>query len=179
MRYSINFATRTYLDHRMLNRLGYGAIAVLLIIAGWNVIRVSSNMGEQSRLNAEIAALQSNVGMKTGGVGETEINRQRARIRFYNEIIDRKSTNWLNLLDVLESATPAGISLSSVSPAKDLNEWKLEGTARSFKAVQQYLEKLESSQNISDIFLLSHRNLSANDKSSGVQFSISCKVLYQ
>ncbi|OGU14359.1 MAG: hypothetical protein A2076_17730 [Geobacteraceae bacterium GWC2_53_11] len=179
MRYSINFATRTYLDHRMLNRLGYCAIAVLLVIAGWNVIRVSSNMGEQSRLSAEIAAHQSKVGMKAGGVGETEINRQKARIRFYNEIIDRKSTNWLNLLDVLESATPAGISLSSLTPAKDLNEWKLEGNARSFKAVQQYLEKLEASKNISDILLLSHRTLTANDKSSGVQFVISCKVLYQ
>lgn len=179
MRYSINFATRTYLDHRMLNRLGYGAIAVLCIIAGWNVIRVSSNMGEQSRLSAEIATLQSKLGAKSGGVGEAEISRQKSQILFYNEIIERKSINWLNLLDVLESVTPAGISLTSLSPAKDLNEWKLAGNARSFKAVQLFLEKLESSKNISDVLLLSHRNMVTNDKSSGVQFDISCKVLYQ
>lgn len=179
MRYSINFATRTYLDHRMLNRLGYGVVVLLLLFVGWNVSRVSSHMGEQSRLNADIAGFQSRLGVKPGGPGENEINSQKNRIRFYNEIIERKSTNWLNLLDILENATPPGISLASLTPAKETNEWKLEGNAKSFKAVQQYLEKLETSENITDILLQSHRNLVANDKSSGVQFVISCKVSYQ
>lgn len=179
MRYSINFATRTHIDHRMLNRAGFGVIAVLLIMAGWNISRVSSNMGEQSRLNADIAALQVRVGIKSGGPGQYELNRQKAHVRFYNEIIERKSTNWLKLLDVLENATPAGISLSSLSPKKDMNEWTLTGNARSFKAVEQYLEQLESSKNFSDILLLSHTTMDKKEKSSGVQFVVSCKVLYQ
>ena len=179
MRYRINFATRTYLDHRLLNRAGYGVIAVLLLIVGWNVNRVSSNMGEQSRLNADIASLQNRVGIKTGDPGEKEINSQKARIRFYNEIIERKSTNWLSLLDVLESVTPAGIALTSVIPGKTMGELKLEGNARSFKAVRQYLEKLEASKNISDILLQSHSSMTTNDKSSGVKFVITCMVSNQ
>jgi type IV pilus assembly protein PilN len=179
MRYHINFATRTYLDHRLLNRIGYAIIAILLLGVGWNVSRVSSNMGEQSRLNADIAGLQSKIGVKPGGPGEKEINSQKAHIRFYNEIIERKSTNWLNLLDVLENVTPAGIALTSLTPGKSLNEWKLEGNARTFKSVRQYLEKLETSKNISDVFLLSHSSMVSNDKSPGVKFLITCKVLYQ
>lgn len=179
MRYTINFATRTYLDHRLLNRLGYGVIVVLLLVAGWNISRVASNLGEQSRLNADIAGLQSKVGAKAGGPSEKELNSQKTHIRFYNEIIERKSINWLNLLDILENATPAGISLTSLTPAKDMTEWKLEGNARSFNAVRQYLEKLETSKNISDVLLQSHKSMVANDKSTGIQFVISCKVLYQ
>lgn len=179
MRYAINFATRTYLDHRLLNRIGYGIIALLLLGVGWNVSQVSSNMGEQSRLDADIASLQNKIGVKPGEPGEKEINSQKAHIRFYNEIIERKSINWLNLLEVLENVTPAGVALTSLTPGKSLDEWKLEGNARSFKTVRQYLEKLESSQNISDILLLSHSSMVSNDKSSGVKFAITCKVLFQ
>lgn len=177
MRFTINLATRTYLDHRLLNRLAFCSIAVLLVIAGWNVSRVSSNMGEQSRLNAEIAALQGRLTAKPSGVSEADISRQKVRIRFYNDIIVRKSTNWLSLLELFENATPEGISLSSLTPDKSKEEWKLEGRARSFKVVQHYLEKLETSKNFSNVLLLSHQNMAAGEKVRGVQFTISCKVM--
>lgn len=176
MRFTINLATRTSLDHRLLNRLAYCAIAVLLLITVWNVSRVSSNMGEQSRLSAEIIATQSKIGAKSSGISEADLSRQKSHIRFYNEIIERKSTNWLNLLELFENATPEGISLSSLSQDKK-GEWKLEGRARSFKVIQQYLEKLESSNSFSNILLLSHQNIAAGEKVRGVQFMISCKVL--
>ena len=177
MRYTINLATRTYLDHRLINRISFCVIALLLLIAGWNVSRVASNMGEQSRLNSEIAAIQSKVGAKPSDVSETEFNRQKARIRFYNEIIERKSMNWLHFLDLFENATPEGISLSSLTPGKNQEEWKLEGRARSFRGVQLYLEKLEGSKNFSEILLLSHQNIAVGEINRGVQFSISCKVV--
>lgn len=177
MRFTINLATRTYLDHRLLNRLGGCVIAVLLVIAGWNVNRVSSNMGELGRLNAEITAIQSKLGTKPGGVSEAEISSQKNRIRFYNGVIERKSTNWLNILGLFENATPEGISLSSLSRNDKQEEWKLDGRARSFKSVQQYLEKLEASKNFSNVLLLSHQKIDAGEKMSGVQFSITCKVL--
>ena len=177
MRFTINLATRIYLDHRLLNRVAYCAIAVLIVIAGWNVSRVLLNMGEQSRLNTEIAAVQSRLGTKPSEIAEKEFSRQKVHIRFYNEIIERKSTNWLNLLELFENATPEGVSLSSLSPDKNLEEWKLEGRARSFKAVQQYLEKLEASKNFLNVLLLSNQKLTSGENVRGVQFSISCKVL--
>jgi type IV pilus assembly protein PilN len=177
MRFTINLATRTYLDHRMLSRLAFSAIAVLLVLTIWNVSRVSSNMGEQSRLNVEIAAIQSRLGAKPSGISEADFSRQKVRIRFYNEIIERKSMNWLNLLELFENATPQGISLSSLSPGKKQEEWKLEGRARSFKTVQQYLENMEASKYFSNVLLLSLQNMTAGEKVRGVQFSISCKVI--
>lgn len=177
MRFTINLATRTYLDHSLLNRLGYCAIAVLLAITGWNVNRVSSNMGEQTRLDAEITVIQGRLGTKPGNISENEFSRQKTSIRFYNEIIERKSLNWLSMLESIENITPEGISLSSLTQDKKLDEWKLDGHARSFKSVQHYLEKLEASKNFSNVLLLSHQNMVAGENVRGVQFSITCTVL--
>ncbi|MDD2897121.1 MAG: PilN domain-containing protein [Desulfuromonadaceae bacterium] len=177
MRFTINLATRTYLDHRLLNRLAACIICVLVIITGWNVIRFTTHLGEQSRLDLEITTLQNKLGAKPSGISDTEYNRQKARIRFYNGIIERKSTNWFSVLDALENVTPVGISLSSLSPDKKQEEWKLEGRAKSFKLVQLYVEKLEASKNFSNTLLISHQNLTANEYGSGVQFVITCKVV--
>jgi hypothetical protein len=177
MRFTINLATRTYLDHRVINRLAYGVIAVLVLFTVWNVVRVSSNLGELGRLNTDISAIQGKLGVRPNGTSEADFIRQKARIRFYNEIIERKSTNWLNLLELFENVTPEGIALSSLLPDKKPGEWKLEGRARSFKVIQQYLEKLESSKNVSNVLLLSHQNIAIGEKGRGVQFAISCRVL--
>jgi type IV pilus assembly protein PilN len=177
MRFTINLATRTYLDHRALNRIGYCAIAVLLVLAVWNVSRVASTLGEQSRLRGEIASLESRIGAKSKGVSETDASRQKARIRFYNKIIESKSINWLGKLETFEDVTPEGVSLSLLSPGKKTGEWNLEGRARSFKAVQRYLEKLYASKRFSNVLLLSHQNITSGENVRGVQFTISCKVL--
>lgn len=177
MRYTINLTTRTYLDNRLIDRIVYCVVALLLTVAAWNIRTMSSHMGEQSRLKSEIAAIESRLGAKPGGISEADFSRQKSRIRFYNEIIDRKSVNWLKQLELFEVATPEGISLSSLTPGKKMEAWKLEGRARSFKLVQQYLEKLEASKSFTNVLLLSHQNIAAGEKVRGVQFSISCKVV--
>jgi type IV pilus assembly protein PilN len=178
MRFTINLATRTYLDHRLLNRFAFGSIVLLLVVTAWNIIRVASTLGEQNRLSAEIAVLEGRLAAKPAGISEADFSRQKARIRFYNEIIERKSSNWLALLELFENVTPEGVSLSSLSQDKKKEEWKVEGHARTFKSVQNYLEKLESAQNFSQVLLLSHQNIDVGEKMRGVHFSISCKVVH-
>lgn len=177
MRYTINLTTRTYLDHRFINKLAYSAITLLLLLLGWNVSRVATMVGEQGRLKSEIAAIDAKLNARPGGISESDFNRQKNRIRFYNEIIERKSTNWLNILDLIENATPEGVALSALTPGKNSGEWNLEGNARSFKVVQQYLESLESSKNFSDVQLLSHKSISSNASTRGIQFSVTCRML--
>ena len=177
MRYTINLATRTYLDNRLINRIAFGVIAFLLVLTVWNVMDISSNMGEQSRLKTEIAAIESRLGAKPGGVSETEFSRQKGRIRFYNEIIDRKSSDWLKKLELFESTAPEGIALSSLTLDNKKETWKLDGRAHSFRKVQQYVEKLEASTSFSNVLLLSHQTIAVGEKTRGVQFTISCKVV--
>ena len=176
MRFTINLATRTYLDNRLLNQVCWGGIALLVLLLGWNVTRASWNQGELCRLNDEIVALESRFNKKPGDVSEKDFARQQAQIRFYNEIAGGRSVNWMHQLAMIEDVTPDGIAISAIAPGKDKGELKLEGRARSFATVRRYLEKLEESENFTNVLLLSHQELLIGETGRGVQFTISCRV---
>lgn len=178
MRFSINLATRNYVDKRLLNQVCFGSIVLLVVLSGWNITRASWNLGEQRQLDSQIQALEGRFNSKPGGVSDKDFAQQQAHIRFYNDIIDRKGKDWLKLLDLIESVTPEGISLAAIAPGKKKDELSLDGRARSFAAVRKYLEKLEESSEFTDVMLLSHQDLITGDMGRGVQFRISCKVRY-
>jgi type IV pilus assembly protein PilN len=178
MRFSINLATRTYIDTRLLNQIFGAFIAVLVVLLGWNISRVATNLGEQQRLAADVVLLEGRLKGKPGDVSEKNFKSQQVSISFYNGIIDRKSTRWLGLLDLVESVTPEGIALSVLTPGKKTGELKLEGRAKSFAAVRRYLEALEESKSFSNVLLLSHQELLFGEKGRGVQFAISCRVQF-
>jgi type IV pilus assembly protein PilN len=178
MRFSINLATRTYIDTRLLNQILGALIAVLVLLLGWNISRVTSNLGEQQRLAADVINLEGRLKGKPGDVSEKDFKRQQTSLSFYNEIIDRKSARWLSLLDLVESVTPEGIALTLLAPGKKQGELKLEGRAKSFAAVRRYLETMEESKSFSNVLLLSHQEFLLGEKGRGVQFSISCRVQF-
>jgi len=175
MRFTINLATRTYIDQRLIRRCVIACMAVMLALTVWNVTRFSSNLGELNRLRSEIAAFEGKLNSRPSGVSENDFNRQLASIRFFNTVIARKTHDWLGLLDQVENATPEGIALSNLVPDTKTGTLKIEGRARSFTQVRAYLEKLEDSKNFSDILLLSHGDVLVGEKTRAVQFSISCR----
>jgi len=179
MRYSINLKTRTYLDHRPLNRLGYCIITLFIVIAGWSVSRVASNMNEESRLAADITAARNKLGHKPDGISTTEFTRQKDHIRFYNSIIERKRFDWLRLLEAFESTAPEGIMLAALTPGRERGEWTVRGWGRSFSSLQRYVEQLETSKGFSHVLLLSHKSGIPGERVRGVEFSISCRVVTQ
>jgi type IV pilus assembly protein PilN len=178
MRFKINLATRTYIDQRLLNRISAVVLTLLVLLLGWNVARISWNLGEQGRLVSEIKALEGSLNVRPGGVSEKDYTRQQARIRFFNEVIDRKGTDWINMLDLVENSTPEGISIASLTPGKNRGELKLDGRARSFATVRKYVEKLEGTKSFSDVLLLSHQEITVGENGRGVLFTISCKVQF-
>lgn len=179
MRFSINIATRTYLDRKLVNRAGYAVLALLCALLVWNTTRISWGIGELRRLQADNASYENRLNSRPSGVSEKDFTRLLADIRFYNEIIGRKSFNWLALLEQLEGATPDGIALTVLGPDRKTGELKIEGHARSFAQVRSYIEKLEDSKAYTSILLLSHAAVAVGEKAKGVNFSISCKAAVQ
>lgn len=177
MRFTINLATRTHLDQRLVNRACIAVLLLLLALLAWNVSRISGSMGELHRLRGESDALEARLSSRPAGVSEKEYTRMLAGIRFYNGVIERKSFSWLGLLEQVEDATPEGIALVSLLPEKRGAELKMEGRARNFAAVRGYLERLEDSRAFADILLLSHHDLAVGETGKGVQFSISCRTV--
>ena len=84
MYFSINLATRTYLDRRLVNRTGVALCAVLLILVAWNVYRVAWNSGELRRLRTDIASYEARLTSRPNGVSEKEYTRLLATIGSHN-----------------------------------------------------------------------------------------------
>ena len=179
MRFTINIATRTHIDRKMVNRTGYAVLALLFVLLVWNISRTFWSLGELRRLKADNASYEQRLNSRPSGVSEKDFTRLLADIKFYNEIIGRKSFNWLGLLEQLEGATPEGIALTVVGLDRKKGELKIEGHARSFALVRAYLEKLEESRFFTSILLLSHSNVTVGEKGKGVHFAISCKAALQ
>lgn len=177
MRFTINLATRTYLDHQRVNRFILATLVIALSMLAWNVSRLSSNLGELNRVKSEITAFEGRLNSRPAGVPEKDFNRLLSGIRFYNDIIERKAFNWSRLLEELENATPDGISLMTVAPDKKTGGISIEGRAKSFAQVRAYLEKLEDSGAFTDILLQSHKDLLFGEKNRGVQFALSCRLV--
>lgn len=180
MRFTINLATRTYLDHRLINRVIIVTVLLLTTLSAWKVVSFCWNLGELERLKGDIASLEGRLAGRQAGVSEKDYNRQVSTIRFFNGIIEQKSKNWLTLLEQLENATPEGIALVSLAPDTKTDTIKIEGRARNFGHVRSYLDRLEDSKTFTNILLLSHGDIAVGEKkSSGVQFVISCRLVKQ
>jgi hypothetical protein len=179
MRFTINLATRTHIDRRLVNRAGYAVLALLSVLLIWNVSRTFWSIGELRRLQADNSSYESRLKSRPGGVSEKDFSSLMDDIRFYNEIISRKSYSWMGLLEQLEGNTPEGVALSALTPDRKNGELKIEGHARSFAQIRSYLEKLEDSRVFTSILLLSHSDMSVNEKTKGVNFAISCKAALQ
>ena len=177
MRFTINIATRTYLDYRRVNQASFIVIAVLLALMIWNVSRMSWNIGELRRLRSESALFEGRLGSRPAGVSEKEYNRMQSSILFYNDVIERKGFAWLLLLDLVENATPEGIALVSLVPDMKGGELKIDGRAKSFGTVRSYMEKPEDSKTFTDIMPLTHNEVFAGNNAKGVLFKISCRAV--
>ena len=179
MRFTINIATRTHIDRKLVDRAGYAVLALLLVLLAWNVNSTSWSFGELRRLQTDNASYEQRLNSRPAGVSEKDFTRLLGDVSFYNEIIGRKSYNWLDVLEKLEGTTPEGIALTELEPDRKSGELKIGGHARSFAQVRSYLERLEDSGSYTSILLLSHSNINVGEKDNGVQFAISCKAAVQ
>ncbi len=179
MRFTINLATRTILDQRRIDRACLVAVVVLAFLLAANILLFSWNFGKLRRLDAETSEMKKQLTRPLPKIPEKEQNLIVADITFYNEIIKRKTYGWLGFLEKLEAATPNGISLTLLSPNKEKGSLSLEGWARNFKAIEEYLTLLEDSENFYDVLLLSHEKEELWEQAKGVRFSLSCRVREQ
>ena len=177
MRFTINLATRAYPDYQRITRVLVVSLLILISLSTWKALSFFSNLGKLERLRDDIISLEGRLNSRQAGFSEQDYSRQQKTILFYNEIIERKTANWLALLERLENATPEGIALASLGLDKKNGQLKLDGRARNFSHVRSYMGHLENSKNFTDILLLSHADITVGEKGHGVQFTITCRAV--
>ncbi len=173
-----NLATRSYVNVRQMNFALAVIIIILLLWFVFNINGISRNHGEIKHLESEVSSLDKKLTGDTKGIQPKDYELLLAKIRFANAIIDRKSMNWIQFLDQLESAVPDGIALSTVDPDVQKDSLKLIGFAKNFASLRNFFEILEASPYYSNVFLDSQSEVKVGLDQKGVAFTITCKVKY-
>lgn len=176
MQLKINLATKTYVNTQQLNLFIAAAVVLLFFLLFLNVRDVSTTAGETKRVAKEMALL---TGKSAGGKGVSEQEYQAllSRIRFANAIIDKKTFNWLTLLDQMENTVPDGIALTAIEPVQKESALKLSGSARNFSNLRIFMENLENSKSFTDVYLVNQADTKVGTTQRGITFNISCKAV--
>lgn len=177
MKLTINLATRRYINMRQVNAFLLACFLILGVLLVLKVREVAYNHAELKRIRGLTAAAGSGSG--AAAVSEEQLKELTEKIAFANSLIDKKSTNWLSLLDRLEEVVPAGVALTGIAPDPGSQQLNITGVARSFENVRALLENMEQSKNFSEVYLMSHGETKVGLTQRGVSFSVACRVSYR
>lgn len=188
MKLTINLATRRYVNLRQLNAVLAVCFVVILLLLVYLVREVATNQAEINRIKGQMtAANRGPAGAPP--IPAAQMNELDAKIAFANTLIERKTTNWVELLDKLEQVVPAGVMITQVDPASQPGEGekekkggqgiKVSGVALSFANLRTLLETMERTPGFSDVLLLNQGDVKEGTTQRGYSFSVSCKVSYR
>jgi type IV pilus assembly protein PilN len=180
MRLTINLATRIYINMRRLNFFIVAAFALMILLLTVNVKNIATGFGESQRLIHGIAILEGKSKKATSeAVPDKEYQTLLARIKFANGLIEQKTFNWLILLDKLEGVVPDGIAIASIEPSPKDDGLKLAGMAKNFSNLRKFMENLEESKYVTDIYLVGQSDTQVSPSQKGIGFQIICKAKYK
>lgn len=173
MQVKINLATRSYIDTARLNAAIVAAIVIFAALLFFQTRNVADNAGEIRRLNQETTQL---AGKAKGEIPPKDYQGLLTKIKFANDVITRKTFNWLILLDKLEGVVSDGIALTAIEPTDKGKNLKISGVAKSFANVRKLVENMEESKDFSEVFLLGQAEVKSGATQKGTSFTITCKV---
>ncbi len=176
MRFTLNLATRSYIDSRQVNLILGGVAGLFLIILGGLSYYVVLQGAAQQQLEQEQVVADARIKASGKGVSEKEYQALLGRIKTVNSIITRKSFNWLGFLDWLEVVVPDGVMVTSLEPSLKEGKLTISGVAKNFPTMRKFLENLEDSKFFTDIYLLSQAESKVDETQKGISFSVSCKA---
>lgn len=163
MKPTLNLASRTYLNRRLLYA-GYGLTAALLILLVvsqslylWHSSRETRSLGERLGELQQQEQVQHSQGERPFTPADYE--RVQQRIAFANEVLSQDRFRWTDLFDRLEVLTPGGIGLRSIQPNVKTKAVTLVGEARNLDALQTFLEQTLGAPDFSAVYLLRQEQL--------------------
>lgn len=176
MKYSINLASRSYVNKRALY-LAYGVCGAVLILG------LLFSSGYFLKLNRQISTTESRLGeleeKLLASQGENVASYSAARyeavlaeINAANKIIDRDTFRWTELLDQLEKVVPGNVSVEKIEPDHKKKSIKLDGLAKGLKDMKRFLDNLIKSGDYDDVLLMTQATVESDSGKPMVRFSI-------
>lgn len=178
MKYSLNLATGTYVNHRRL----YAIFAVLglfllalLIINTMSVMRDSSRTGQLELRREELRGQRRGANQQSE-IGGPALAKLAERIKVANELLVRDNYRWTALLDQLETHLAEGISIRGLQPDYKSGVLRLSGVAASIADLRHFIDNLSRSEVFTQVYLKEQRTeKTTDDLPGGISFSVELK----
>lgn len=179
MKLTLNLASRTYLNRRLL----YG---LYLALSGLLAVMLALGIGFHVRSQAQTQQIRQHLaelGQETAAgtraeespISATAYEKLLKDIEFANELLAQDSFRWTTLLGRLEEVLPEEVAISGIQPDYRGKSLSLTGIAGGVEDLQQFLDNLLASAHFGDVYLLQHALLKEADPSEAtgaISFSI-------
>jgi len=173
MNFSINLATRVYVDFKKVNLCFVLAGVILSCWLFFSAYICFDNVLKMQKFSEFKARLTKGAGTKK--VSDADYTAFLADVKNVNSILYKRSYDWLALLANLEQLVPEGVALKRLEPTDKGAALKLSASARNFSGVRKFIENLESSKVFSEIYLTDQTFVKEGEQ-KGLNFSVTCKV---
>jgi type IV pilus assembly protein PilN len=149
-----NLSTRPFYNERAVH-IGLIVLAVIVLLAtAYNVSRILRYSSSDTRLatqasrdEARAADLRQEAARLRASVDPHQVELASAGARQANDLIDRRTFSWTELLNRFEKTLPDEVRISSVSPRLDRDKGIMllvHVKARGVDDVQEFMENLEA-----------------------------------
>lgn len=175
MNLNINLATRVYVNFKRVNFfLGLSLLLCFCWIT-FNLYVFAINL-EKMTGYSEISAKKGSGAAEGSTTSDAEYGKFVAKVKNVNDILYKRSYDWLSLLENLEQLVPSGVSLKSLQPANKGETLSLTGTATSFSSIRKFTENLEGSKTFTEVYLTDHAYTLLDNKRQVINFTVTCKA---
>jgi Tfp pilus assembly protein PilN len=155
-----NLSTRPFYNERAVH-LGLIVLAVIVMAAtAFNVTRILRYSSSDTRLatqasrdEARAADLRQQAVRLRATVDPQQVEHASAGARQANDLIDRRTFSWTDLLNRFETTLPDEVRITAVNPRVDRDKGiilRVNVKARSFDDVQTFMENLEATGAFND-----------------------------
>lgn len=174
MNFTINLATRVYVDFRKVTLVISVAAAILLFWVFFSIYALIGNFEQMKRY-----AVVKPMGTVSSGakVSDADYAKFLERVKGVNSIIYKRAYDWLLLFDNLEKLVPDGVSLRGLDPSDKGESLRITATGRNFASVRKFVENLEFSNTFTDINLTDQTMVKEGAQVKGMNFTVTCKAI--
>jgi Tfp pilus assembly protein PilN len=176
MKFTLNMASRRYINRRLLNRFYLGVIlflSLLLLMLIANGLRLAGYAGQfrhhlaQLKGQEQVAAAE-----QEKPPSAAELAQLRSKLEFARKIMKQDQFRWTDLLDRLEDVSIEGIRVRTIEPNYQDGSLILTALARDDQVFRDFLDNLLTSGQFSDVYLLEQNQVQIKDAANNRQRTV-------
>lgn len=167
MKFTLNLASRRYVNKRALHYGFFAALCILLLFGGREVSTlITSNNALQLNQRRLVETRQQLQALRGGPIRTLSIEERASLEKEFSVVADLLALDafrWTELLDRMEKLLPKGVSLNAFRPDYKKKSLNLSGNARTLKDMRIFLDRLLKNENFRQVYLKNHSRIKIQD----------------